>query len=290
MEANSTGVKDFYRAAVGESKADFYLRRFLSFDEPGSRKLSWNWPAFFVSFPWMLYRRMYGLALLYLVVLPIVLAIIGAISMLTFGEGTGTGLYILLALIMYWLIVPMFANALYHGHVRKRIQKVVASSPSEDAALQRLIGQSSVAGGGMIAVIVLVCFIPVLGILAAISIPAYQDYTIRAQVTEGLNLSAPVKASIAASYGDSNTVPADIGEAGFDAASLSGKYVESIEVEEGAVLIRYGNTANRLLAGGTLSLTPQLADGELVWACGYAAGEYSATDINPKFLPSTCRQ
>ena len=53
-------VEALYRAAVGAKKADFYVPKFLRFDEANASKLSWNWPAFFVSFYWFLYRRMYA--------------------------------------------------------------------------------------------------------------------------------------------------------------------------------------------------------------------------------------
>ena len=61
MKVEPAGDLDaLYRAAVGPSKADFYAPKFQRFDEPGASKVSWNWPAFFVSFIWFLYRRMYG--------------------------------------------------------------------------------------------------------------------------------------------------------------------------------------------------------------------------------------
>jgi Tfp pilus assembly major pilin PilA len=290
MATAPDGIEDLYRAAVGEKKADFYVPRFRAFDQPGSSKVSWNWPAFFVSFPWMLYRRMYVPALLYFVALPIALAIFGIIALLTLGEEIGSLLQTLVGLGATFVIVPMFANALYHRSVRKRIQQVIDASPSREAAEQRLIGQSSVASGGMIAVIVLVCLIPFIGILAAIAIPAYQDYTIRAQVAEGLTLAQPVKDAITASYNSSGTVPEDLQAAGFGADDVAGQYVTSIEVEEGVVFIRYGNAANPHIAGHTLSLIPQLAGEQLVWACGHAAGEYSGTSIEPKYLPAVCRQ
>jgi len=289
MATAPDGIEDLYRAAVGEKKADFYVPRFVAFDQPGSSKASWNWPAFFVTFPWMLYRRMYMEALLYFVALPIALGILAVIVMLTLGETAGSVVQTLMGLVATFVIVPMFANALYHRSVRKRIQKFLDTSPSREAAEQRLIGQSSVASGGMIAVIVLVCAIPLIGILAAIAIPAYQDYTIRAQVAEGLTLAQPVKDAIATSYNNSGTVPEDLQAAGFGADDVAGQYVASIEVEQGAVFIRYGNAANQHIAGRTLSLIPQLADEQLVWACGHAAGEDSGTSIEPKYLPAACR-
>jgi hypothetical protein len=60
MEAVSAQDREaLYRAAVGAKKADFYVPKFIRFDHAGASKLSWNWPALFVSFYWFLYRRMY---------------------------------------------------------------------------------------------------------------------------------------------------------------------------------------------------------------------------------------
>jgi hypothetical protein len=73
-----------YRAAVGP-RADYYVPRFLSFDRPGASKASWHWPAFFVSFPWMLYRRMWRTALVVFLI-SIGVGIVEAIVLPIVGE------------------------------------------------------------------------------------------------------------------------------------------------------------------------------------------------------------
>jgi len=150
-------------------------------------------------------------------------------------------------------------------------------------------------GGGMAAV-------AVTGILAAIAIPAYQDYTIRAQVSEGLNIAASPRAAITAIWLDSNELPADAAAAGLSPrpGDWQGRYVEGVGVSQGAVIIRYGNAAHALIAGDTLVLTPYGAPGGApVWVCGYAAPPIGLaplgqpadvpTTIEPKYLPSACR-
>jgi type IV pilus assembly protein PilA len=125
------------------------------------------------------------------------------------------------------------------------------------------------------------------GMLAAIAIPAYQDYTIRAQITEGLALAAPVKASIAEAYATTGQWPTEVQGAGPQAAA---HYVDSIDVSDGVIMISYGKAANRMIAGHTLSLHPGVQGEQVVeWACGYAAGEAAQTDIAPKYLPTGCR-
>src|SRR2546421_650669 len=93
----------------------------------------------------------------------------------------------------------------------------------------------------------LMIVVAIIGILAAIAIPAYQDYTIRSQVTEGLNLASSVKASVAEYYANNGTWPVGlVGAApalGYT-ADPSGKYVADITVATGTITITYGNQAN----------------------------------------------
>ncbi|HKU88926.1 MAG TPA: pilin, partial [Steroidobacteraceae bacterium] len=135
----------------------------------------------------------------------------------------------------------------------------------------------------------------VLGILAAIAIPAYQDYTIRAQVTEGLNLASDVKARVAEYRAQHGAWPeqADLGD-----EMPSGMYVDSVGVAAGSVVIRYGNRANQKIDRLRLALTPGLlASGDVVWACGNAAlapgaepgGGPSGSNVPDKYLPAACR-
>src|SRR5918994_3257890 len=88
----------------------------------------------------------------------------------------------------------------------------------------------------------LMIVVAIIGILAAIAIPAYQDYTIRSQVTEGLNLAAPAKASVAEVYANRGDWPADNTEAGIgSSASIVGKYVTSVSIGSGGITVTSGN-------------------------------------------------
>ena len=113
----------------------------------------------------------------------------------------------------------------------------------------------------------LMIVVAIIGILAAIAIPAYQDYTIRAQVTEGLNLSGPLKAAIAESYANNGTWPADMTALGLTTTSITGKYVTAVIVTNGAITITYGNKANTAIAAKKSEFRMLPAESGCVRAC-----------------------
>src|SRR5258706_6102995 len=154
------------------------------------------------------------------------------------------------------------------------------------------------------------CVVALIGLPAAIAILAYKDYTVRAQVTEGLNLAAAAKAAVAESYLNKGVGPVDRVAAGMSkaASDTSGKYVTGVDVLNGTITIAYGNEANKAI--GNPSLTLELApyvtpDGSIAWRCGGAPAPVPATVVLmtgavwtggtihttgvDKYLPSACR-
>ena len=125
--------------------------------------------------------------------------------------------------------------------------------------------------------------VAIVGILAAVALPAYQDYTIRAQVAEGFSLASGAKVVVAEYHALKGDLPEDNEAAGYGGAS--GKYVTEVAIEDGVIAATFGSTgqANSNLHGGTLSLTPVEDDdsGVLQWYC-------SSETIAKKYLPSSC--
>ena len=129
----------------------------------------------------------------------------------------------------------------------------------------------------------LMIVVAIIGILASIAIPAYQDYTIRAQVSEGLSLSNAAKASISEYYVNHGAWPADNAAAGLEApANILGKYVVSVDVTGAVVTVTFGNDAHAVIDTQAITLTVADNFGSLVWDCAGAG-------IADKHLPAACR-
>jgi len=147
----------------------------------------------------------------------------------------------------------------------------------------------------------LMIVVAIIGILAAIAIPAYQDYTIRSQVTEGLSLASDLKASIGEVYAQTGTFTGiGLTQLGITLATdRTAKYVSQINVADGVITITFaGPQANaKLSATPLLTLRPgSNANGDVVWICGRAAvpanvtvAGTDATTVVAKYLPASCR-
>ncbi len=130
----------------------------------------------------------------------------------------------------------------------------------------------------------LMIVVAIIGVLAAFAIPAYQSYTIRAQVAEGLGLTGPLTLAIASYHNDNGTYPSDNTEAALPPPdAYAGRFVESITIDENVISIEYGNDANALISGHDVTLTATRTGGSVSWTC--ASGGF----IPRSYLPPSCR-
>jgi type IV pilus assembly protein PilA len=147
----------------------------------------------------------------------------------------------------------------------------------------------------------LMIVVAIIGILAAIAIPSYQDYVVRAQVVEAFSLASELKGSIQEFRKERGRFPANNHEAGIpEAQFLIGNFVTRIDLKDGALHIQFGNNVNQLIKGKILTLQPLVVTGSpaspMSWRCGErdiprgmeSVGE-NRTDIDRKFVPSMCR-
>ncbi|ENV8881933.1 pilin, partial [Neisseria gonorrhoeae] len=143
----------------------------------------------------------------------------------------------------------------------------------------------------------LMIVIAIVGILAAVALPAYQDYTARAQVSEAILLAEGQKSAVTEYYLNNGKWPADNGAAGVASSptDIKGKYVKEVEVKNGVVTATMkSDGVNKEIKNKKLSLWAKRENGSVKWFCGQPVkrGDDAVTDANKietKHLPSTCR-
>ena len=158
---------------------------------------------------------------------------------------------------------------------------------------------------GGFTLIELMIVIAIIGILASLAVSAYQTYTVRAQIAEGLNMAAGAKTPITDAYTNDGVAPADRSAAGMtpDPTDTRGAYVSQVAISNGRIDITFGGPkAHADIIGDTLSVTPYETVGNtVIWRCGYAAAPAGGALMNggdahldptleARYLPTNCRQ
>ncbi len=130
----------------------------------------------------------------------------------------------------------------------------------------------------------LMIVVAIIGILAAIAIPAYQNYTIRAQVSEGLVHASRAKSAVSDYFMDRGVWPANNAAAGLaDKHDITGTYTEHVDVEDNVIEIKFGYEAQPAIFDEKITLTGVATPGSIIWTCA------SAGIIQPEHLPAACR-
>lgn len=132
----------------------------------------------------------------------------------------------------------------------------------------------------------LMIVVAIIAILAAIAIPAYQDYLVRAQVSEGAVLADGAKTAVGEFFTNTGRLPVANSSAGLAAASsITGKYVNAVTVSSTGIAATFDQTAtNTAISGDTFELSPITSAGSIAWSCSS-----TATTVPAKYLPTSCR-
>lgn len=271
----SDDLRELYKVAIGAHRQDYYLRRFEAFDRTGTR-FGWHWPAFFCTFWWLMYRKMWGRAALYFFVPNLIAFAIGATAAVAPGLTVfAYGAYLL----GLFVIPPMISNAGYYRHCRKLIANARSTSDHPQVQLTVLAGKGGTSQVALVLVLAIVV-VSVIGMLAAIALPAYQDYTVRAKAANALSYGKAAATAVGDYYTAQRTLPGSLAAVRFGPPLPPELQDVQLNTSNGTIrLVLSSGPVN----GRTFQLVPSVdAGGRVNWKC-------RSVDMSPNLLPSECR-
>lgn len=233
-DAGAITEEEAWSAYIGERNTAYYLDRFERMKRGGSAP--WHWPGFFVTWYWMLYRKLWLAALAYFFLPTIVMAvlegIVAASSRTPQGLAAGMGV-LWVVYVVAWLAVPaLIANRLVYGKAKKVIARARAAGGTRERVLMRIAGEGGTSNIVVIVIAVL-SIVFTIGILAAVALPAYQTYTLKAKVSEAQGMGNEVTALVGRTYEETGALPADIDAVVREAHSSSHRYVTGVHMDPG---------------------------------------------------------
>jgi len=277
--ADELTLDEMYRAFIGPEKSSYYLPLFSQFDLKNGGSTSWNWPAAFITQLWMLYKGMFLWGFLWYPILGGIASFLIALPFVAAGNEGAEALSYLAYFVVSVVVMGLYSNKIYHGHVKKKIEKSGKLGLSAQERKEWLIRKGS---SNFVFVFVLILFlVSIIGILAAIAIPAYQDYTNRAKVSVGLANVGIVKEHYLDYVVETQRWPTGMQDLKLDRMSDQfGDSIASVEIGSDNEL-RIMFSGNQI-EGKTVVLIPSVENQTLVWDC-------QVESLPAKYAPATCR-
>ena len=270
MPENDVGSSNNnYKTLLGPKNTNYYLSKFSSFDNGGST-ISWNWPAFFLNFYWLLYRKMWLFAFLYLLsLLPIqIIAETGILPEMAIT---------LVHIVAIFILFPMYANAIYHYHINKKLETIYTEHP--DANSESRAYALATKGGTFnplfttptaLVAAALIIF------LAATAIPAYDTYVQKARAMDILNITNEAKINIEKYAVKSNQWPQSISDISYTVPEYAiGTF--TLTINDNVLELEVTDMPGRI-ARFYRSVDEE---GYLVWGCDNGG-------ISSEYLPEGC--
>ncbi len=269
-----------WAAVIGPRQAVHYLRRFAALSRPGARGVGWHWPAFLAPPLWFLYRKMWGWAAIWALVMPLLLLLDGAIAAATDGFRIGLDGPALLVLVGVGMAVPaLFAERLYLDHCNRLIRRTrrTGSGRHDAGRLAARGGTSDVAA----AVAAVFAGAAALGVVGGLLLAGWVDYDKRVKIVEALRAGAAARAAVATFIDRRGAVPASWQAAGFATPPLPA-HVATIDLDPRTGTIAIDTRLSKA-EFGMLRLVPEVDGAErIVWTC------HADAALKP-FSPPACR-
>jgi len=267
-------------AYLGAGNQNYYLRAFNQLDQSGKITGDWNWSACLFTFCWFLYRKMWVHALLYFSLPFVLAAVIGMLAGLTPERDATMGLLCFFCLAGAFVVPGLYGNVLYFRHCKRKI----ASLPVSSGTIDRLLGELAVRGGTSVAGLLIGGFFAVAaltGLFAAVALPAWQAYALKTDMAHVNLVGTSAALSVENYYLHQGRLPANLAEAGYDAALP--EYMSGIEVN-GHTGVLTMTMSEAPLIGRQLLMVPVIDDlRQFQWRC-------MSNDIEDSFLPLPCRR
>jgi hypothetical protein len=263
-----------YKDLIGPKNQPYYLEHFQRFDRRGRALVSWNWPALFAPLHWLLYRKMWGHAVLFLVSSYAGFLMIKAMSSIFATDSRLLEISFYLAYAGAFLVLPpLYANALYHKHCKEAMFKLGIASTAHSQRVTR--------GGTNIIVpavsfVLSSCFLVATVFLSAA--PVYHDSESRVALRSAATFGLSATDAVSLYTKDHGASPRTLAMAGFNERLPAD--VSSISLDRKGMLTLTMATGE--LIGKTLMFVSIPHDGETRWVC-------FSVDIAGRLIPPECR-